>query len=232
MAKMSEAAQRKLRIWRKFLMIFGVLAIVATAAVFTAFAFTGGAVKEAESFLQANATQGPGAAWRQASRGFQATTTVEGWTALSRSQGLAGYTGASWNRRSVSGYEATLGGTITLADGGRVPAEVRLIEDASGWKVQSFVVGTAGASAGSGSLPDTIAGERIANVCRDILARQSNFHLDSAMCPSIVAAKGVVAECTARRGTASGPMRVTINSVEEDGSINFGCVANLTAPAR
>ncbi|MFT8244429.1 hypothetical protein [Roseomonas sp. BN140053] len=232
MTKTIETSPPRSRAWRKILMIFGVLAVLASAAVFTVFAFTGEAVKGAESFLQTNAVQGPDAAWRQASRGFQAATTAEGWAALSRSQGLAGYAGASWNRRSVSGHEATLSGTISLADGGRVPAEVRLIEDASGWKVHSFVFGTAGASAGLGSPTEMIAGERIANVCREILAQQSNFQLDGATCPSIAATKGAVAECTATRGTASGPMRVTIQAIDVDGDINIGCVANLGAPAQ
>lgn len=216
---------------RKILIGLAIFAVIVAVAVSAAFWLTSGAVKEAERFLRTNATQGPNAAWRQASPGFQAAITPEGWAALSKSQGLSRYTEASWNRRSVSGHEAKLGGTITLADGGRMPAEATLIEDASGWKVQSFGFGTAGAAAGSGELANSIPGETIASACRDILAKNAGMELDSATCPAIAGVEGAAATCTARRGADAGSMQVTIKALDANGGASLDCEANLVPPA-
>ncbi|MDV3455841.1 hypothetical protein RZN05_02510 [Sphingomonas sp. HF-S4] len=212
--------------------VLGLFAVVTVVAVFAAFALTSGAVTEADRFLQVNAAQGAEKAWNQTSPGFQSATTREGWAALSQAQGLNHYVSASWNRRSVSGQRATLSGTVNLADGRSVPAELTLIEDSSGWKVQSIGFGSAGASSAPASATSQIPGEFLASACRDILAQKTGMQLDGASCPSVAAVRGAVAECTARRDDANGPLRVTIDGIGDDGHISLDCKADLSKSKR
>ena len=118
----------------------GFFALVA-AMILTVFTLSSGAAKEADGFFQTNATMGPDAAWRRASGGFRTAISAREWAVLSKSRGLNGYAGASWNRRFISDQGATLGGIIKLNNGDRAPAEVTLVKDKTVWQVQSVAVG-------------------------------------------------------------------------------------------
>ena len=115
-----------------------------------AFKLTAGAADAGTSFLKQIATAGPDAAYASAAPVFQAQTSRVALADLSRRLGLAELDDVSWSSRSISGSNATIGGTATLKSGAKLPIEMTLVKQDNGWKVAALSV-TGGLTTATGA---------------------------------------------------------------------------------
>ena len=116
------------------------IAAFAGALVGLVLMFTQDMTKAGTDFMAAFTSQ-PAAAWRMASPDLQQTITEEEFT---RRLPVRTWQGASvsWNSRSRTNNEGTLGGTISQADGRNTPVSLRLRKSAADtWQVLGITIG-------------------------------------------------------------------------------------------
>jgi hypothetical protein len=143
----------------------GCLAAVAVAVVLAVlvlvfvFWFTGDAVKAADQFLAMLSEGKSQEAYQAAAESLRAQQSFEEFSRAVESMGLQGCRSASWSSREVQNDQASLEGSVTLADGGTLPLSMKLVKESGGWKVISLTTPRAGATLASPSGEPSIPGD-------------------------------------------------------------------------
>lgn len=124
----------------------GVGGLVALGGIVVAVVFmlTAGAASAGNAFL---ALVGEGKyeeAYAAAAPQFREQTSLDRFRATMQRFGLDKFEAASWNSREISGGTATLDGTITTRNGGRVIAKMQLVKVGDTWKVHGMNLRPAG----------------------------------------------------------------------------------------
>lgn len=124
------------------IVIVVVLAVSAFAGSIGLFVFklTSPPADAGTAFLKQIAAAGPDAAYASAAPVFQAQTSRAALAELSRRLGLAELDDVSWSSRSISGSNATIGGTATLKSGAKLPIKMTLVKQDNGWHVAALSV--------------------------------------------------------------------------------------------
>jgi hypothetical protein len=121
------------------------LAILALVALFgSIFFFTSGAADAADAFFARIAEGDIEGAYASTAEEFRADTPVEEFGAFLETTALSRFESATWNSRSVENNRATISGTITTTDGGRIPMTVGLVKEQGEWRVLSVKKADAG----------------------------------------------------------------------------------------
>jgi hypothetical protein len=140
---------------RIFLIIAGLLALLAAVGGGLAFWLTRGAVEAANAFFETAAARGPDAAYQIAAPGFRLATSQQAFVDAATRFGLADVTEEHWPSRSVTGATAELQGTLSRKDGSALPVTVHLVRNEAGaWQVFGFEMKGAGAAAAPPPMPD------------------------------------------------------------------------------
>ena len=112
--------------------IVGVLGVV--IAVF-AFGMTQCLVTAADGFFGLLARGDYEGAYACLSSEFHGNTSVDELRAFAQESALAGYSGATWRERSISGDEGFLDGEVETRDGHSIPVSVFLLKEQDSWKI-------------------------------------------------------------------------------------------------
>lgn len=125
-----------------------VLAVLIVAVVFW---LTGDAVAAADQFLAMLSEGKSQEAYEAAAESLRAQQSLDDFSRAVESMGLQGCGTASWSSREIQNDQASLEGSVTLADGGTLPLSMKLVKESGGWKVMSLTTPRAGAALASPS---------------------------------------------------------------------------------
>jgi len=138
--------------------VVGGLVVFVGAIIGLVFWLTGGAVRSGDAFLALLSEERIEEAYQSAATGLRSQQDAATFEAAVRAMGLTEYESASWSQRQIQNDRATLEGSVTTADGGRIPLTVELVSEADGWRVLALSSPAAGATiAGRESVPATPA---------------------------------------------------------------------------
>ncbi len=128
---------------------FAALTALVGVIVVIVFTLTGGATDAANAFLTLVGKGRYEAAYKSTAPQFQAQQAFASFRATMQRFGLDKYKSASWPSRKISGGLTTLTGTIETRDGGKIPANVILIQVNDAWRVYSMGMRRAGSAGGN-----------------------------------------------------------------------------------
>jgi hypothetical protein len=127
-----------------FLIILLVIILLALAILFFIFQLTGGITDIADQFFSAVKEKDFSKAYTFTSQEFQAATSLEELQRFLEGTALLDYQEASWGSKSVSGSQGELEGSIKTSEGGTIPIKIKLVKEATGWKILSIQKADAG----------------------------------------------------------------------------------------
>lgn len=124
-----------------------VLILVAIGAtIISVFSATRPAADAASNFLADIASKGPDKAYLEAAPALRANQSQAAFDASIASMRLVQFKNASWSTREINGDTASVGGTVELTSGGKVPVTVDLIKQDRLWLVIEIRYGVAPSS--------------------------------------------------------------------------------------
>lgn len=125
------------------------LALGGAAIVAVVFWATAGLPEAADGFFKKLAAKDYPGALALTTADFKASTSADALAEFARSNGLDGYSSASWSSRSIDGSTGKLEGSLAITGGGVVPVSVTLVKSDGQWLVQNVEKATAGLSTSS-----------------------------------------------------------------------------------
>ena len=121
-----------------------ILVLLITVLVISVFNMTSGLVDSADRFFLAIEQNDYQKAYDQLSQDFKASTDFQQFETFLQNTALVNYKSASWTSRSISDSIGELEGSVTTKDGGKVPVNIKLVEDKDQWKILSLTKEPAG----------------------------------------------------------------------------------------
>lgn len=137
------------------LLVIGGFVVVGAGVFALVFQLTAGAADSADALFARIASGDVRGAYESTAPIVQRQQSFEDFAGAVEALGLDQWVSSSWNSRSISGGQATISGTVTLADGSSVPLQVDLVESGDEWLVYAVGGPQAGATPVAYDMPST-----------------------------------------------------------------------------
>ncbi len=127
---------------KTFLITVAIFGAIGVVAVIAALGMTSKLVTVTDEFFCDMAQGDYDAACSHLSREFHGNTSVTELQTFAQESALAGYSNATWWRRTIEGDEGLLDGEIEVEGGEYIPVTIWLLKEGDGWKIHQIDWGT------------------------------------------------------------------------------------------